>query len=84
MWLSIIFFILTNLPDIIRIVRMIIDAIRGTDAVSQKEHTRALREAIAAYRKSGDKGPLEALLCKLRGTCSTSVQPDGVELGGTK
>lgn len=74
--IQVIKFIVANWAAVYSIIKAIMELIHRMQADSSqdskalvKEHTKDLADAVTELKKSGDKKPLERLLCKIRGNC---------------
>jgi len=69
-WLKVILFLIANWKDIYSLVMAILKLIGlGSNPARAKELTSELVAAVREFKSSGDKKPLEALLCKIEGNC---------------
>jgi len=65
-WLSVILWVLTNIPTIIKLVKMLIDLInRIEDKHERRKASRELAAAIQDAKKTGDPKQLRHMLLRL-------------------
>lgn len=71
-WLSVALFVLTNLPEIIRAVKTIMDLISEIkDKRSARVEMRKLRQNVLIARKAKDFSGIEEQLARLKEKCQS-------------
>lgn len=69
-WIAIVLWIITNAPDIIALVKQVIDLFQSLPKRDREQAKAEIGAAIEQAKKTGDKRPVKELFEKLHNRCS--------------